>query len=162
MLVLIHSKHTVIQSQTLLKNSSQIYEWIEKNKKHNKIVASKFVRSRLFCTWKTEGKEMEKPTLSHSIINTTSHNVYSPCFIFHVIYWFIFDFSSSCLDSTSTIAERFSIPKFYLLSLLSRFDLKQEFRVDRNTGRVFPHNCQPSVENENMFKYIPFFFISIN
>ena len=26
-----------------------------------------------FCTWKTEGKEMEKPTLSHSIINT-SHN----------------------------------------------------------------------------------------
>ena len=73
MLVLIHSKHIVIQSQTLLKNSSQIYEWIEKNKKHNKIVASKFVRSRLFCTWKTEGKEMEKPTLSHSIINT-SHN----------------------------------------------------------------------------------------
>ena len=78
-----------------------------------------------FCKWKTEGKEMEIPTLSHSIINTTSHNVYSPCFIFHVLYWFIFDFSSSCLDSTSTIAERFSIPKFDLLSLLSRFDLKQ-------------------------------------
>ena len=105
---------------------------------------------------------MEKPTLSHSIINTTSHNVYSPRFIFHVIYWFIFDFSSSCLDSTSTIAERFSIPKFDLLSLLSRLDLKQELRVDRNTGRVFPHNFQPSVENESMFKYIPFFFISIN
>ena len=105
---------------------------------------------------------MEKPTLSHSIINTTSHNVYSPCFIFHVLYWFICNFSSSCLDSTSTIAERFSIPKFDLLSLLSRFDLKQELRVDRNTGRVFPHNCQPSVENESMFKYIPFFFISIN
>ena len=115
-----------------------------------------------FCTWKTEGKEMEKPTLSHSIINTTSHNVYSPRFIFHVIYWFIFDFSSSCLDSTSTIAERFSIPKFDLLSLLSRLDLKQELRVDRNTGRVFPHNCHPSVENESMFKYIPFFFITIN
>ena len=100
-----------------------------------------------FCTWKTEGKEMENPTLSHSIINTTSHNVYSPCFIFHVIYWFIFDFSSSCLDSTSTIAERFSIPKFDLLSL---------------SLRVFPHNFHPSVENESMFKYIPFFFISIN
>ena len=113
-----------------------------------------------FCTWKTEGKEMEKPTLSHSIINTTSHNVYSPCFIFHVIYWFIFDFSSSCLDSTSTIAERFSIPKFDLLSLLSRFDLKQELRVDHNT--IFPHNFHPSVENESMFKYIPFFFVSIN
>ena len=84
-------------------------------------------------------------------------------FILHVLFFMFFTgSSSSCLDSTSTIAERFSIPKFDLLSLLSRFDLKQELRVDHNTGRVFPHNFHPSVENESMFKYIPFFFISIN
>ena len=77
--------------------------------------------------------------------------------IFHVLCWFIFNFSSSFLDSTPTIDERFTIPKFDLLSLWSRFDLKQEFKVDQNTGRVFPHNFHPSVENESMFKYVSFF-----
>ena len=79
-------------------------------------------------------------------------------FILHVLF-FMFFAGSSLIFRQVVLILRLPLP---LLSLLSRFDLKQEFRVDRNTGRVFPHNCQPSVENESMFKYIPFFFISIN
>ena len=79
-------------------------------------------------------------------------------FILHVLF-FMFFAGSSLIFRQVVLILRLPLP---LLSLLSRFDLKQEFRVDRNTGRVFPHNCQPSVENESMFKYIAFFFISIN
>lgn len=87
-------------------------------------------------------------------------------FILHVLFFMLFT-GSSLIFRQVVLILRLPLPSDFpslnlICSLLSRFDLKQELRVDHNTGRVFPHNFHPSVENESMFKYIPFFFISIN